>query len=54
MKKQNLEHTRLLVLSLLAGGDLYGCRMITAPGYDAAGTLLAETTVDGIWGYTAK
>lgn len=29
MKKQNLEHTRLLVLGLLSGGDLYGYQMIT-------------------------
>lgn len=27
-KKQNIEHTRLLVLSLLAGKDLYGYQMI--------------------------
>lgn len=28
MKKQNLEHTRLLVLSLLGSGDMYGYQMI--------------------------
>ena len=28
MKKQAIEHTRLLVLSLLAGGDMYGYQMI--------------------------
>ena len=27
-KKQNIEHTRLLVLSLLAGEDMYGYQMI--------------------------
>ena len=27
-KKQNIEHTQLLVLSLLAGGDMYGYQMI--------------------------
>lgn len=29
MKKQSMEHTRLLVLSLLAGEDMYGYQMIT-------------------------
>ncbi|WP_308589588.1 PadR family transcriptional regulator [uncultured Oscillibacter sp.] len=28
MKKQNIEHTQLLVLSLLAGEDMYGYQMI--------------------------
>ena len=28
MKKQNMEHTHLLVLSLLAGEDMYGYQMI--------------------------
>ena len=28
MKKQNIEHTRLLVLGLLRGGDMYGYQMI--------------------------
>lgn len=28
MKKQNMEHTQLLVLSLLAGEDMYGYQMI--------------------------
>ena len=28
MKKQSIEHTRLLALSLLAGGDMYGYQMI--------------------------
>ena len=28
MKKQNMEHTRLLVLSLLSSGDMYGYQMI--------------------------
>ena len=28
MKKQTLDHTHLLVLSLLAGGDMYGYQMI--------------------------
>ncbi len=28
MKKQTMEHTRLLVLSLLAGEDMYGYKMI--------------------------
>lgn len=29
MKRQNIEHTHLLVLSLLAGEDMYGYQMIT-------------------------
>lgn len=29
MKKQNIEHTHLLILSLLAGEDMYGYQMIT-------------------------
>ena len=28
MKKQNIEHTQLLVMSLLAGEDMYGYQMI--------------------------
>ena len=28
-KRQNIEHTQLLVLSLLAGEDMYGYQMIT-------------------------
>ena len=28
MKKQNIEHTQLLVLSLLSGEDMYGYQMI--------------------------
>lgn len=28
-KKQAMEHTKLLVLSLLSGGDMYGYQMIT-------------------------
>ena len=28
MKKQNMEHTQLLVLSLLSGEDMYGYQMI--------------------------
>ena len=28
MKKQNMEHTQLLVMSLLAGEDMYGYQMI--------------------------
>ena len=29
MKKQSIEHTQLLILSLLAGEDMYGYQMIT-------------------------
>ena len=29
MKKQSIEHTHLLILSLLAGEDMYGYQMIT-------------------------
>lgn len=29
MKKQSIEHTKLLVLSLLSGSDMYGYQMIT-------------------------
>lgn len=28
MKRQNIDHTQLLVLSLLAGEDMYGYQMI--------------------------
>lgn len=28
-KRQNMAHTKLLVLSLLSGGDMYGYQMIT-------------------------
>ena len=32
MKKQSIDHTKLLVLSLLAGEDMYGYQMIVELG----------------------
>ena len=29
MKKKSIDHTQLLLLTLLSGGDMYGYQMIT-------------------------